>query len=242
MAMDSILEQVGSGPVKSSRLMRLYQSSLGKKLLSGITGLGLALFVMVHLAGNLTLLAGHRAFNQYAYHLEQLRPWLGMIEVGLLVAVLLHGFVGLHIYWQKRQARPHRYQQYASAGAPSLQSLSSRSMIITGLVLAGFLGLHLAHFKFGRHYTTEIDGVMTRDLARLVVETFQRPGYTVGYGVVVVGLGVHLRHGLWSALQSLGTMGITIRSTAYALATGLALLLAAGFLGLPLAIYVGLVT
>ncbi|WP_080809336.1 succinate dehydrogenase cytochrome b subunit [Halomicronema hongdechloris] len=240
--MDFILEQVESPPAKSSRLIQLYQSSLGKKLISGVTGLGLVLFVTVHLAGNLTLLAGHRAFNQYARHLEELRPWLGIVELLLLVAVLVHGTVGVHIYWQKRQARPQGYERYTSAGAPSLQSLSSRNMIVTGLVLAGFLGLHLAHFKFGPTYPVEIDGVVTRDLARLVVDTFQRPGYTFGYVGVMVGLGLHLRHGVWSAFQSLGAMGMGIRSTAYTLGTGLALLLAVGFLGLPLAIYFGLVT
>ena len=224
----------------SNRLVRLYQSPIGKKLITGVTGLGLGIFVLVHMLGNLMLFVSPAAYNEYAYHIEQWGPLLYAIELGLLTFVIFHALLGIQIYLGKLKARPTGYQTYASAGAPSLQSLSSRTMILTGLVLGVFLIFHLMAFKFGPYYATTLaNGAEGRDLARLVIEKFQTPQYTFGYSAVMVLLGFHLRHGLWSALQSLGAMSAGVKPLVYGFGTGLAVAIAAGFIGLPLAIYVG---
>ncbi|MEM6717535.1 MAG: succinate dehydrogenase, partial [Cyanobacteria bacterium P01_C01_bin.147] len=124
----------------------------------------------------------------------------------------------------------------------SLQSVSSRTMIVTGTVLATFLVLHLLNFKFGHYYTTQLQGESVRDLARLVVAKFQNPVYAFGYSGVMLLLGLHLRHGVWSALQSLGLQTQAIRFTIYGLSLGFAIAIATGFMALPLTIYWGLVT
>ncbi|MBD2257016.1 succinate dehydrogenase cytochrome b subunit [Pseudanabaena sp. FACHB-2040] len=221
---------------------RLYQSPIGKKLLSAVTGLGLAIFVLVHMLGNLILFTGSNAYNQYARHLEDWGVLLYVIEAGLLVFVLVHAGLGIQIYLNRLKARPVHYQKYASAGSPSLQSLSSRTMIFTGITLAVFLVFHLTSFKFGAYYDAEFGGVPGRDLARLVFEKFHEPMYAFGYPAVMVLLGFHLRHGIWSALQSLGAMSKSIRPLVYALSTVLAALIAAGFIALPLAIYFNLLS
>ncbi len=220
-----------------SPLLRLYDSPIGKKLLTGITGLSLAVFVVVHLVGNLLLLVGHDAYNAYAHHLEQLGPLLWAVEGLLLGVVLVHITAGIHIFVGKVRARPNRYVTYASKGFPSLQSFSSRTMILTGTVLAVFLGLHLWHFKFGSAHLTVVEGNSVRDLARLVVETFQQPAYAFGYSGVMLLLGVHLRHGLWSLWPSLGLMAQPWRWGVYVASLGGAIAIAIGFLVLPLGIY-----
>ncbi|HEY9887955.1 MAG TPA: succinate dehydrogenase cytochrome b subunit [Candidatus Obscuribacterales bacterium] len=223
-------------------LLQFYTSPIGKKLITGVTGLALATFVGVHLGGNLLLLAGHDAYNAYAHHLEALGPLLWLVEAVLVGVVLLHGAAGIHIFVGRRRARPDGYATYASKGSPSLQSLSSRTMIVTGLVLGTFVVIHLVNFKFGPRYTTQVEGETVRDLARLVVERFHRPADAFGYSGVMVLLGVHLRHGLWSALQSLGAMAQPVRLTLYGLSLALAIAIATGFIALPLAIYFHLVT
>jgi succinate dehydrogenase / fumarate reductase cytochrome b subunit len=109
-------------------------------------------------------------------------------------------------------------------------------------VLAAFLGLHLWSFKFGTYYTTQLADEPVRDLARLVVEKFQHPLYAFGYSGVMLLLGFHLRHGIWSALQSLGLQSKAIRFTVYGASLGGAIAIATGFVLLPLTIYFGLLT
>jgi len=204
------------------KLINFYTSPIGKKIITGITGLGLALFVLVHMVGNLTLLASSKAYNQLAHLIESFGILLYLVEFILLALV-----------------RPIGYNQLKSAGEPSKQSLSSRTMMITGIVLLGFLLLHLSTFKFGVYYSTVIDGVEMRDLASLVIEKFQNPIYAFGYGAVMIMLAVHLRHGIWSAWQSIGLLNDKISPVVYAIALILAVLMAIGFLILPLAIYFG---
>ncbi|MGC1310359.1 MAG: succinate dehydrogenase cytochrome b subunit [Phormidesmis sp.] len=216
---------------------KLWQSSVGKKLLTGVTGLGLVTFVVVHLLGNLTLFFSASGYNQLAYVIERLGPLTYLVELGLLAIALLHATLGIKIYLGKQQARPVGYSEYESAGDPSRQTLSSRTMIASGLVLGGFLVVHLATFKFGPYYT--LPGSGHRDLARLVFETFHKPGYTASYVVVLSLLGLHLRHGLWSALQS---VGIATRPALFMVSSVLGSAIALGFIGLPLAIYFNLIS
>ncbi|RZM75458.1 succinate dehydrogenase cytochrome b subunit [Leptolyngbya iicbica] len=228
--------------VRQPALLQLYTSPIGKKLITGVTGVGLVTFVLVHMVGNLLLFAGHDAYNAYAHHLESWGPLLWLVESILVAVFALHAIAGIHIFVSKLNARPDRYATYASKGGPSLQSISSRTMIVTGLVLATFLGLHLWSFKFGTYYTTQLADEPVRDLARLVVEKFHHPLYAFGYSSVMVLLGFHLRHGIWSALQSLGLQSKAIRYTVYGLSLGGAIAIATGFVLLPLTIYFGLLT
>ncbi len=211
------------------------QSSIGRKLLTGVTGLGLVLFVIVHLLGNLTLFFSTSAYNELAHTIERLGPLTYLIEAALLTIAVVHIAVGIKIHIGIHQARPVDYSEYASAGEPSRQTLSSRTMIVSGLVLGFFLIVHLATFKFGPYYT--LPGSSHRDLSRLVLETFHKPGYTAGYVTVMTVLGLHLRHGIWSALQSIG---VATKPTLYAASAVIGGAIALGFIGLPLSIYFNL--
>jgi len=219
------------------KLINFYTSPIGKKIITGITGLGLSLFVLVHTLGNLTLFAGSQAYNRLAHFIDRTGILLYGIEFILLAIALFHIVVGISIRLNTLKARPVGYSQLKSAGEPSKQSISSRSMLITGAILLGFLVLHLATFKFGAYYSTTIDGVEMRDLASLVIAKFHSPLYAFGYAGVMIMLGVHLRHGFWSAWQSVGALDFKSSSTVYAIALIFALAIALGFIALPISIY-----
>ena len=214
----------------------VYHSSIGKKLLTGVTGIGLVMFVTAHMLGNLTLLYSAAAYNRLANFIDSCGPLLYAVEGLLLGLVCVHEAMGFIIYLAKKQARQVSYDRYESAGEPSRQTLSSRTMIFSGMVLGLFLVSHLITFKFGTVYT--LPGSDHRDLARLVLETFRSPVYAAGYVVVLSGLGLHLRHGVWSALQSLG---VATKPGVFAASAVFGGAIALGFIGLPLAIYFGLV-
>ena len=222
------------------KLVNFYTSPVGKKIITGITGLGLTLFVLVHMVGNLTLFAGSKAYNQLAHFIDSLGILLYLIEFSLLAIAIFHAVVGISIRLNTLKARPVAYSQLKSVGTPSKQSISSRSMLITGMVLLGFLALHLATFKFGVYYSTMINGVEMRDLSSLVIEKFHNPVYAFSYAGVMIVLALHLRHGIWSAWQSIGALNSKISPVVYAIALILAILIALGFIALPLAIYFNL--
>lgn len=222
------------------KLVNFYTSPVGKKIITGITGLGLTLFVLVHMVGNLTLFAGSKAYNQLAHFIDSLGILLYLIEFSLLAIAIFHAVVGISIRLNTLKARPVAYSQLKSVGTPSKQSISSRSMLITGMVLLGFLALHLATFKFGVYYSTMINGVEMRDLSSLVIEKFHNPVYAFSYAGVMIVLALHLRHGIWSAWQSIGALNSKISPVVYAIALILAILIAVGFIALPLAIYFNL--
>ena len=220
--------------------INFFSSSVGKKILTGITGLGLTLFVGAHLLGNLVLFISPEAYNQLAHFIDSRGILLLLFELFLLVTVITHAGLGIVIRLNSERSRPIKYKMLKSAGTPSKQSLSSRSMLITGLVLLIFLIFHLSSFKFGTYYPTSIDGVPMRDLAKLVIETFHNPFYTVGYLGVMILLGFHLRHGFWSAWQSLGLLSSSWSTGVYTIALFLALSIALGFIVLPLGIFFNL--
>ena len=218
-------------------------TTVGKKVLTGFTGIAWILFIIAHLLGNLQLYKQDEgaAFNAYTKFLESQGVLLYIAEAGLVLTLLLHAAIGISIWLGKRRARPVGYVKYQSAGEPSAQNLSSRSMIFTGSLLLVFIIFHVWTFKFGpgisEGYVTIVNEEPARDLYRLVVETFKNPLYVVGYSVVMILLGLHLRHGFWSAFQSLGAIRPSARRTLRLVGSVIALLLTIGFLSIPIYIY-----
>jgi succinate dehydrogenase / fumarate reductase, cytochrome b subunit len=215
------------------------QSQVGRKILTGLTGVFLVLFVIFHLGGNLAILGEPDAMNRYSMILHDMGPLLWIARIGLLVVFLIHAWLGISIWLKKRRARPHGYAVYSSKGGPSRQGLSSRSMAFTGVVLFVFVIFHVNTFALGETQTVLIDGRETHDIKSLVLETFQSPLYAFGYAFVMMLLGAHLGHGIWSAFTSL-TLS-SKKASAFVHTTGvvLAILLAVGFLFIPLYIYFG---
>lgn len=217
--------------------LKALESQVGRKLLTGITGIGLIIFIIGHLAANLSIFGADQAFNRYTLALENMGVFLYILEFILAVGFLLHAWVGFSIWWRRRKARPEGYRKYETRGAPSKQTWAARSMIFTGIVLLVFLVIHLDTFKFGATETIMIDGEPARDLKALVVEKFQSPLYAFGYTAVMILLGFHLGHGFWSAFTSLTMRRGKMSRTLYVVGILFALLMAVGFLFIPLYIY-----
>jgi succinate dehydrogenase / fumarate reductase cytochrome b subunit len=221
-------------------LLKALKSQVGRKILTGITGIGLIIFIITHLLGNLKLFGDAQAFNEYTYALESLGWILYVLEAGLLFAFLLHAYLGISIWWKRRKSRPEGYNKYQSKGGPSHQTWASKSMIFTGIVLLIFLVFHIDTFKFGATDMVMLDGGHeARDLKSLVVATFQNPLYAFGYTAVMILLGFHLGHGFWSAFTSLSMKHNQYSALIYSIGIIFAILMAVGFLFIPLYIYFG---
>jgi len=222
-------------------LVQAFGSTTGRKYVMAVTGLAWFGFLITHLTANLLLLApdGGEAFNNYAYGLASLGPLLWVAELGLLVLLLLHVYMANMVHMAKVKARQSRYAVTANAGGASRKTMASMSMIHTGRVLFLFLLFHLWSIKFGTEYEVTYDGVVMRDLHRLMVEQYSNPIYVVGYLVIMVVLGFHLRHALWSACQSLGLNHPKWTPIIEKVGLGAAIAMAAGFFIIPIAMFLG---
>lgn len=183
----------------SSRI-RVFSTSVGTKLLIGVTGLALFLYLITHIAGNALIFFGPATFNQYAHALTS-NPLIPVIEVGLVLIFLIHVYKTVTMYLGNQQARPVGYAMKKRQGPPSRKSFASSTMIVSGLWLLIFIVIHVKAFKYGTEYEG-IGGV--RDLYRTEMESFASP-LTVGFYVLsMLVVGSHLWHGASSAFQSLG--------------------------------------
>lgn len=213
------------------------QSQVGRKILTGITGIGLILFIIGHLLGNLTVFGDVQAFNEYTLALESMGWFLYFIEAVLAIVFILHAYVGISIWLRRKKSRPEGYRKSGSIGGASHKNWASRSMILTGVILLVFLVIHLNTFKFGDTETIVLNGEQARDLKALVIDKFQSPVYAFGYTFVMILLGFHLGHGFWSAFTSLTMKHNRTSSIIYTIGIIFALLMAMGFIFIPLYIY-----
>ncbi len=212
-------------------------SSVGKKVITGLTGLALFGFVVVHLIGNLTLFIGPGAFNDYAHFLETAVHG-GLIyafEAVLIPIFLFHIISAFYVAWtDRRAARTTGYKTMKDAGGKSRKSLSSTTMIYTGTLILIFVVGHIFLFKFADH---EVDAGGVKNLYKTVVGTFKGIGFTAFTVVAMIMLGFHLRHGFWSAFQSLGLANDKYLPVLEKLALVFAILLGIGFILLPVILF-----
>jgi succinate dehydrogenase / fumarate reductase cytochrome b subunit len=218
-------------------------TTVAKKILMALTGLSLVIFVCAHLVGNLLLYVGPAAFNAYAHKLMSLGGLLYVAEAILTAFFLVHIVTAIWITLGNWRARPDSYEVRAAQGHPSRMNISSKTMIWTGLILAVFTVIHLINFKYGpgieEGYTFILDGETARDLYRLVAESFAREVYVIPYVLCMVLLGYHIRHGFWSAFQSLGVNHPRYTPVIYGIGVLAAIVLGVGFIAIPIWFYVG---
>ncbi len=209
-----------------SWLIQIISASIGKKLLMAVTGLSFIGFLAAHLAGNLTLYAGGTAFNAYAEKLHSLGPILTLFELGLLVFALIHVVTGITLFVQNLRARSVPYQKDQAAGG---RTWSSVTMPYTGFVILGFVVFHLINFSF-------VDKT-ERTIFEIVRTAFANPVYTIIYVLVMIIVALHVRHGFWSALQTLGANHTKYMPALMVLSVIVGLLIGIGFGLLPIYIW-----
>jgi succinate dehydrogenase / fumarate reductase cytochrome b subunit len=185
-----------------SHFRRVLSSSVGTKLVIGLTGLLLFAYLIVHLAGNAIIFFGQEAFNEYAHALIS-NPLVIPAEIGLLLIFVIHIYKTGVNWIANRRARPVAYARTSLAGHTSRKSLASSTMIASGIVIAVFVVIHVKQFRFGSYYLVEGSDAV-RDLYRTEIEVFSQPLWVLFYVVATFLVGMHLRHGIASGLQSVG--------------------------------------
>jgi len=185
------------------RVFQLYRSSVGKKVVMGVTGLIFFGYVAGHLAGNLKVYLGAEHFNAYAEFLREVgAPALGhswflwAFRSVILVALLLHVTAAIQLWLQARSARPTNYQRPVHLE----DSYVSRTMRLGGVVILIFVVYHLMNLTWGTAHSDFVPG----DAYHNLVSAFQSLGVSAAYIVAVTVVGLHLYHGIWSSLQTLG--------------------------------------
>lgn len=199
-----ILSKVpGIGPI-----VKTCCTSVGQKILMALTGLALVGFLIAHLAGNLLLYAGEEQFNEYAHKLHSLGPVLWGLEVGLAVTFLAHMGLALSTAAMSRRARSSRYAVTQSKQEDKVMvgGGAANWMLPTGLIVLVFLVLHIADMKFNLRTQLGLAKFEhgEENLFEHVKDVLSDP---VAFGVYITALaclGVHLSHGISSALQTLG--------------------------------------
>jgi len=210
-----------------------FSSSVGTKIIIGLTGFALFLYLVIHIAGNLIVFFGPAAFNRYAYVLES-NPLLPIVELGLLAVFLIHVYKAVRMYLGNQEARPVRYAMKKRAGRPSRKSFASTTMIVSGLWLLAFIVIHVKAFRYGVEHEWPAGG---RDLYRLEMENLSNP-FVVGFYVLsMVVVGSHLWHGIASSLQSLGFDHPVWTPRVLTTAKILAVLIAIGFMTIAVWVY-----
>jgi succinate dehydrogenase / fumarate reductase cytochrome b subunit len=217
-----------------SRFRRLFSSSVGTKLLMGLTGVALFAYMVLHLAGNALIFAGQDVFNEYSHALIS-NPLIVPIEIGLLLIFLLHIYKAVTNYLANQAARPAGYAKKELAGHTSRKSLASSTMLWSGLFIMVFVVIHVKQFKFGSWY--QVTDSTVRDLYRTEIEVFQNPLWVAVYVIATLLVGLHLRHGIASGFQSLGLDHPVYTRRLTAVGIVFALLIGVGLAIIPIWVY-----
>ena len=209
-------------------------STIGRKVVMAVTGLVLFGFVFVHMLGNLQMfLHDHESMNRYGRFLRELLHGGGIwvARAVLLGSVVAHIAAAWSLTRTSVKARPVPYRMVT----PDASTYASRTMRWSGPILLLFIVYHLLHFTVGTVHPDFIDG----DVYRNVIVGFSIWWVSVFYIVAMLALGLHLRHGVWSMLQSLGASHPRwdrMRDTA---ATAFTVVVVLGFISVPLAVMAG---
>lgn len=206
-------------------------ASVVKKQFMGLTGLLLCGFLLGHLAGNFLIFAGPEYFNAYGHALIT-NPLIYVAEAGLGVLFLSHIAMAAKLIIENNNARPVKYYMKTPTGRGS--NFASSTMPYTGFLTLVFLVLHIIQFKYGPYYSIVHEGVEMRDLYRLVVEFYQSPVAVLWYVVCMISLGIHVKHGFWSAFQSIGFSHPKYTPLVRNLSVAFSAFIAIGFASLPL--------
>ena len=199
-----------------------------------VTGCILVLYVIGHMLGNLQIYLGREALNAYAHKLHDMGALLWVVRGILLFSVLVHIVASLQLWLANRAARPSHYvkQNWVKA------SFASRTMIVTGPMLAAFVIYHVLHLTGGNFHP---DFNHQMDVYHNVVRGFQHVPTSIAYIVAMAFLGYHVCHGAWSMFQSVGWNHPRYMPAIQKGAVILAVVLFAGNISIPISILLGII-
>ncbi len=232
------------------RVVNLYSTSIGKKVVMAVTGFLLAAFVLVHMLGNLKIFQGPVEYHgelmpkidAYGHFLrEAFFPVLGhgdllwIFRSGLIALVVVHAWSAWAVWRMSAGARPRKYRKEVKIAS----TWGSRTMRIGALVLAAFIIFHILHLTTGTIDPAKsfVHGAVHDNM----VDSFAIWWVTAFYVIAMIFLGLHVHHGIWSAFQTLGVANPKFKGWRRALALIFALIVAIGNISIPVAICLGVV-
>lgn len=215
-----------------TKLLGFWRSAVGKKVVMGATGLVMIGFVVVHMLGNLQAFLGPETLNAYGALLHGPLHEVTLVLRGvLLLAVVLHIVAAVQLTLLDRAARPVGYARKV----PQAATPASRTLRLGGVLLLVFIVYHLLHFTTGQAHPEFIPG----DVYHNLVSGLSRPLVALFYLVSMLALGLHLYHGAWASLRSLGAAQPAPNPLHRPVARVLAVLTWLGFTIVPVAVLLG---
>ena len=214
-------------------ILNFWRSTIGKKVVMAVTGLILVGFVIGHMLGNLQMFQGAEKMNAYAHFLKSLGGLLWLARLVLLAAVVLHVVSAFQLTRMRAAARPVGYHKGTQK---EVSTLASRTMRWGGVLLLVFIVFHVLHFTtldiFRSYSTTDVYGN--------VIHGFSIWWVTLFYVVAMIFLGLHLYHGAWASLRTLGAAKSSPNPLRRKAALVVAIVVWAGFTAIPVAVFAGL--
>jgi succinate dehydrogenase / fumarate reductase cytochrome b subunit len=219
-------------------LVRLFTSSLGRKILMAATGAGLFLFVIGHLLGNLQIFLGPETINRYGHFLQTTPEILWPARIGLLGFVIIHIWSSISLTLENRAARGTRYEVKEVVDA----TLASRTMIWSGLIIFAFVAFHLAHYTLlivHPEFRDLHDANGWHDIYRMMVIGFSNYWVSAFYVLGIGLLCIHLSHGTSAMFQSLGLKNASCEEVIDRFAKVAAWAIFLGYISIPLSVLAG---
>jgi succinate dehydrogenase / fumarate reductase cytochrome b subunit len=224
-------------------VLTLYRSTIGKKMIMAVTGLLLVAFVIGHMAGNLQVFIGAAKMNGYASFLKSLGELLWLARLILFVALVLHVLMAWQLTQIKRRARPVDYTQRDA----QVSTVASRTMRWGGVLLLVFIVFHILHFTTGTVFpaASTPDAMYPAwshiDVYGNIIAAFRTPWVVAFYVVAMLFLMLHLFHGAWSSVRTLGLSKPSSHPLQRRVATVIALVVWLGFSVIPVAVFLGVI-
>lgn len=223
-------------------LVAFYRSTIGKKIIMAVTGLIGIGFVIGHMAGNLQAFVGADKLNAYGALLHgPLAELLWLLRAVLLAAVVLHVLMAYQLTRRAQMARPVAYAERT----PQVSTWASRTMRWGGVLLLVFIVLHILHFTTGQvdpaQWRGRLDAAGRHDVYGNLVASFRIWWVALFYVVAMVFLGLHLYHGAWSSVRTLGHATASPHPLRRRIAFGVAAVIWLGFTLVPLGVVAGVI-
>ena len=217
-----------------NRALAFWRTSVGKKIVMAGTGVVMIVFLIAHVAGNLLVFRGAAPLDAYSAFLQRELAALWMVRIVLFASVVLHVVAAAQLAALDRAARRQSYARLV----PQAATVASRTMRIGGVVIAGFVVFHLLHLTTGTiRPATFAEGRVYDNL----VGGFRIWWVAAIYLVSMIAIGLHLFHGGWTWLRTLGLSRPSAAPLRRPIAAVMAIAIWAGFTSIPLAIFFGLV-
>ncbi len=221
----------------------VFTSSLFRKTIAAFSGLFLVIFLVGHLLGNLQLFipgeVGKTRFNEYALFMTT-NPAVNILSILTYSSIILHIIFTLYLALKSDQARPVKY---AVSSGNSNSSWSSKNMSLLGVFILLFIIIHMKSFWYQMHfgdmpYQYLSDGTKIKDLYQVTISAFSDPLYTFFYVFSMIALSFHLRHGIESAIQTIGLKTLRYEVLFKVISGGIAIFIPGMFALIPIYLFI----